>query len=154
VTQNSASSSFLERVMPSGSRPSSGVYENDPGSGIWYARLRVNGKLVRKSIGTKTEAIAYVEKARMIRRTGAGILPTSARRIRLKVCAFKNHRLITLCATQNRGKQNGGSVCATAKSIDPAQPMAISAKSPMRSSRRSVMESRLMGSNPRATDLY
>jgi hypothetical protein len=65
--------------MPSGSRQSLGVYENDPGSGIWYARLRVNGKLVRKSIGTKAEAIAYVEKARMIRRTGAGILPTSAR---------------------------------------------------------------------------
>jgi integrase len=56
-----------------------GVYENVPKSGIWYARLRVNGKLVRKSIGTRAEAIAYIEKARTIKRTGGGVLPTTAK---------------------------------------------------------------------------
>jgi len=56
-----------------------GVYENVPKSGIWYARLRVNGKLVRKAIGTRAEAIAYIEKARTIKRTGGGVLSTSAK---------------------------------------------------------------------------
>ena len=62
----------------------SGVYERTPGSGIWSARIRVNGKLVRKSFGLgpkgRAEAIAWVEKARTIRRTGEGMLPTSAKR--------------------------------------------------------------------------
>jgi integrase len=57
-----------------------GVYEKNPGSGIWYTRLRVNGKLVRKKIGTHKEAKDYIEKARTIRNTGAGIIPETAKR--------------------------------------------------------------------------
>jgi site-specific recombinase XerD len=64
--------------------PVSGVYERPPGSGIWSARIRVNGKLVRKSFGLgpkgRSDAVAWVEKARTIRRTGEGVLPTTAKR--------------------------------------------------------------------------
>jgi len=62
----------------------SGVYERVAGSDIWSARIRVNGKLVRKSFGLgprgRAEAIAWVEKARTIRRTGEGVLPATAKR--------------------------------------------------------------------------
>lgn len=67
-------------------RPASvtGVYERVPGSDFWSARIRVNGKLVRKSFGrgssARADAIAWVEKARTIRRTGEGVLPTTAKR--------------------------------------------------------------------------
>ena len=67
-------------------RPSAvtGVYERVPGSDIWSARIRAGGKLVRKSFGRgprgRTEAIAWVEKARTIKRTGEGVLPTTAKR--------------------------------------------------------------------------
>lgn len=56
-----------------------GVFEKNPGSGVWYVRYRTKGVLVRKAIGTHSEAIAYIEKARTIRRTGEGHLPTTAR---------------------------------------------------------------------------
>lgn len=67
-------------------RPASvtGVYERVPGSDFWSARIRVNAKLVRKSFGrgssARADAIAWVEKARTIRRTGEGVLPTTAKR--------------------------------------------------------------------------
>lgn len=61
-----------------------GVYERVQGSDLWSARIRVNGKLVRKSFGLgpkgRANAIAWVEKARTIRRTGEGVLPTTAKR--------------------------------------------------------------------------
>ena len=56
-----------------------GVYEKVEGSGVWYTRLRVGGKLVRKAVGSRAEAIAYIEKARTIRRTGSGLLTSSAK---------------------------------------------------------------------------
>lgn len=64
--------------------PVSGVYERIPGSDIWSARIRVKRKLVRKSFGRgpkgRADAIAWVEKARTIRRTGEGVLPATAKR--------------------------------------------------------------------------
>lgn len=64
--------------------PVSGVYERIPGGDIWSARIRVNGKLVRKSFGRgpkgRADAIAWVEKARTIKRTGEGVLPATAKR--------------------------------------------------------------------------
>ena len=64
--------------------PVSGVYERTPGSDIWSARIRVNRKLVRKSFGRgprgRADAIAWVEKARTIKRTGEGVLPATAKR--------------------------------------------------------------------------
>jgi len=60
------------------------VYERIPGGDIWCARIRVNGKLVRKSFGRgpkrRVDAIAWVEKARTIKRTGEGVLPATAKR--------------------------------------------------------------------------
>jgi site-specific recombinase XerD len=51
---------------------------------IWSARIRVNGKLVRKSFGLgpkgRADAIGWVEKARTIKRTGEGVLPATAKR--------------------------------------------------------------------------
>ena len=32
------------------------VYEKNEGSGIWYVRYRLDGKLVRKKIGTQAQA--------------------------------------------------------------------------------------------------
>lgn len=70
--------------MPRRPAPSTGVYERVSGSDIWSARIRVNGKLVRKSFGRgpkgRADAIAWVEKARTIRRTGEGLLPATAKR--------------------------------------------------------------------------
>jgi hypothetical protein len=42
-----------------------GVYERVPGSGLWHARYRQDGKLVRKSFGrNRNAAIAYVDEGR------------------------------------------------------------------------------------------
>jgi hypothetical protein len=58
--------------------PVSGVCERIPGCDIWSARIRVNGKLVRKSFGRgpkgRADAIAWVEKTSMIKRRGEGVL--------------------------------------------------------------------------------
>lgn len=57
-----------------------GVYERVPGSGIWHARYRQDGKLVRKSFGrNRAAAVAYVEKARTLKRTGDGWVPSTAK---------------------------------------------------------------------------
>ncbi len=46
----------------------------------WYARFRIDGKLVKKSFGSdRAAAIEYVEKARTLRRSGEGHIPKSAR---------------------------------------------------------------------------
>lgn len=66
--------------MPKKPKQVEGVYEKNPGSGVWYTRLRVQGKLVRKAIGTRAEAVAYIEKARTLRRTGEGVVPQTAKR--------------------------------------------------------------------------
>src|ERR1700691_1493754 len=70
--------------MPKKAAPVTGVYEREPGSDIWHARLRVGGKLVRKSFGKgpkgRADAIAWVEKARTIRRTGEGVISASAKK--------------------------------------------------------------------------
>jgi integrase len=62
-----------------------GVYERDPGTNIWHVQYRLPpnngtpGKLVRKLIGTRKQAIDYLAKVRHIRASGDGIVPTSAR---------------------------------------------------------------------------
>lgn len=66
--------------MPKKPKAVTGVYEKVLGSGVWYVRMRVGGKLVRKAIGTRQQAIEYAEKARTIKRTGTGVVPATARR--------------------------------------------------------------------------
>jgi integrase len=57
-----------------------GVYEREVGSGLWHARYRKDGKIVRKSFGRdRAAAIAWVEKARTLKREGGGDVPTSAK---------------------------------------------------------------------------
>jgi integrase len=61
--------------------PVEGVFERVAGSGVWYVRFRINGKLVRKSFGAdRISAVAYVEKARTLRRSGDGYVPATAKR--------------------------------------------------------------------------
>lgn len=56
----------------------SGVYEKVDGSGIWYIRYRTLGKLVRKKIGTQKQAKDYLDKLKLVRATGDGIVPVTA----------------------------------------------------------------------------
>lgn len=61
--------------------PVEGVFERVAGSGVWYVRFRINGKLVRKSFGAdRISAVAYVERARTLRRSGDGYVPATAKR--------------------------------------------------------------------------
>lgn len=61
-------------------KPVEGVYERIPGSGIWHARYRIDGKDVRKSFGrNRQEAIDYVRKAQTLKRNGEGVVPSTAR---------------------------------------------------------------------------
>jgi site-specific recombinase XerD len=65
--------------MPRAPKKVVGVYEREPGN--WAGRYRTpEGKLVRKSFGRDRQAaIAWVEDARRVRRSGDGDLATSAR---------------------------------------------------------------------------
>jgi integrase len=67
--------------MPRPPAPVKGIYQRqDDPSGNWYARFRVDGKLVKKSFGhDRAAAIRYVEKARTLRRDGEGHVPKSAK---------------------------------------------------------------------------
>lgn len=67
--------------MPRPPTPVKGVYQRDDDpSGAWYARIRVDGKLVKKSFGNdRGAAVAYVEKARTLRRSGEGHIPKNAK---------------------------------------------------------------------------
>jgi hypothetical protein len=67
--------------MPRPPAPVKGVYQRkDDPTGNWYARFRINGKLVKKSFERdRAAAIEYVEKARTLRRTGEGLVPRSAK---------------------------------------------------------------------------
>ncbi|MBB5345718.1 hypothetical protein HDF10_003719 [Edaphobacter lichenicola] len=57
-----------------------GVYERVPGSGLYHARYRKDGKLVRKSFKRdRAAAIAWVEKARTLKRDGGADVPTLAK---------------------------------------------------------------------------
>lgn len=58
-----------------------GVYEKNKGSGIWYARYRLNGKLVRKKIGTQAQAKSYLDKVNYVRASGDGVVPLSATQV-------------------------------------------------------------------------
>lgn len=55
-----------------------GLYEKNPGTGIWYIRYRVGGQLVRKMIGDRGEALEALKKVTGIRTSGLGALATSA----------------------------------------------------------------------------
>jgi hypothetical protein len=42
--------------VPRKAKSVTGLYEHNPGSGIWYVRYRLEGKLVRKRIGPMNKA--------------------------------------------------------------------------------------------------
>ncbi len=57
-----------------------GVFEKNPGSGIWYIRYRAAGTLVRKRIGSKVAAVDAINKVKYIRSSGEGVLAKSAKK--------------------------------------------------------------------------
>jgi hypothetical protein len=67
--------------MPRPPAPVKGVYQRkDDPSGNWYARFRIDGKLVKKSFGRdRAAAIEYIEKTRTLRRAGEGHIPRTAK---------------------------------------------------------------------------
>lgn len=66
--------------MPKPPAPVRGVFQRNDGNGNWYARFRVDGKLVKKSFGQdRAAAVAYVEKTRTLRLIGEGHVPRSAK---------------------------------------------------------------------------
>jgi site-specific recombinase XerD len=56
-----------------------GVYEKNPGSGIFYIRYRVKGKLVRKMIGDRQDALDQLNKVKFIKSSGEGVVPSTAK---------------------------------------------------------------------------
>ena len=60
-------------------KPIKSVYEKNEGSGIWYVRYRLDGKLVRKKIGTQAQAKTYHDKVNYVRATGDGVVPLSGK---------------------------------------------------------------------------
>ena len=52
-----------------------GVYEHVKGSGIWFVRYRLDGKLVRKKIGTQAQAKTYLDKLNYVRASGRRCRP-------------------------------------------------------------------------------
>jgi integrase len=65
--------------MPRAMKSIKGLYEHEPGSGVWYIRYKLNGKLVRKSIGRRQQALDELDKVNIIRRSGAGVVASSAK---------------------------------------------------------------------------
>jgi len=57
----------------------SGIFEKNPGTGIWYIRYRTGGKSVRKRIGTRAAAVECLNKVRLISVTGNGVVAKSAK---------------------------------------------------------------------------
>jgi hypothetical protein len=60
-------------------KPVANVYEKNAGSGIWYIRYRIDGKLVRKKVGNHQQATHQVTILQGIRASGPTIIPTSAK---------------------------------------------------------------------------
>jgi integrase len=63
-----------------------GVWEKDPGSGIWWIRYRAAGKLKREKVGRKSDAIALYQQRKSELRAGAK-LPAN---MRTKGCTFSD----------------------------------------------------------------
>lgn len=66
--------------MPRKPNDVAGVFEKNPGSGIWYVRYRpYGGASVRKKVGSRSNAIDYLNKVRLIKATGEGVIAKSAK---------------------------------------------------------------------------
>jgi len=65
--------------MPRKPNAVSGVFEKHAGSGVWYIRYSVDGKNVRKMIGTRAQAIDALHKVRLVKVTNEGRVAKSGR---------------------------------------------------------------------------
>ena len=66
---------MVEKKTPSRVR---GVYERDPGSGIWWVRFTETGKIRREKVGRRSDAIALYQKRKAEARAGIK-LPSNLR---------------------------------------------------------------------------
>jgi integrase len=66
---------MVEKKTPSKVR---GVYERDPGSGIWWIRFTETGKIRREKVGRRSDAIALYQKRKAEARAGIK-LPSNLR---------------------------------------------------------------------------
>ena len=66
--------------MPRKPQDVAGVFEKKPGTGVWYVRYRPAGcASVRKRIGTRQDAVDYLNKVKLIKATGEGVVAKSAK---------------------------------------------------------------------------
>jgi integrase len=69
--------------MPRKPQQLSGVFEKNPGSGVWYIRYRQDGAFVRKRIGDRATAIDALNRVRLIKATGQGVVAKTAKGLTL-----------------------------------------------------------------------
>jgi integrase len=81
-----------------------GVWEKFPGSGVWWIRYRVEGKLKREKVGRKGDAIALYQQRKSETRAGAK-LPDNMRNTGVK---FKDlsDAILTYSAAHHRDTRN------------------------------------------------
>ena len=70
-----------------------GVWEKVPGSGVWWIRYRVDGKLKREKVGRKSDAIALYQQRKSEVRAGKK-LPPNLRSAGVKFNELANATLI------------------------------------------------------------
>ena len=69
-----------------------GVWEKVPGSGIWWIRYRIHGKLKREKVGRKSDAVALYQKRKSETRAGVK-LPENLRNQGVRFKALVEARL-------------------------------------------------------------
>lgn len=81
-----------------------GVWEKTPGSGVWWIRYRVDGKLKREKVGRKSDAIALYQQRKSDVRAGKK-LPANLRSAGLKFRELAN-AILTYSASHHRDTRN------------------------------------------------
>jgi site-specific recombinase XerD len=77
-----------------------GVYEREPGSGIWWIRYQVDGKPKREKVGRKSDAVALYQQRKSEVRAGAKLPPNM--RLRRVTIADIGRKAIEWYAQHNR----------------------------------------------------
>lgn len=122
--------SFGDSMATKGkSVPPRGLWEREPGSGVWWVRYRdADGKLHREKVGRKSDAEALLDKRRNDRRVGKK-LPENIRTAPIKFDKLasyiteeysKTHHSDSRNVTQRLDKLNAHFGARAAESIKPA----------------------------------
>ena len=91
--------------MPRKEQPkATGVWEKVSGSGVWWIRYRVNGKLKREKVGRKGDAIALYQLRKSQTRAGKK-LPANLRSSGVKFKELTD-AILTYSASHHRDTRN------------------------------------------------